>query len=374
MTKARDLSDNALGTKPKVVDAKGDLIAGTGADAADRLPVGSNGDTLVADSAASTGLRWQGSYPAGKNVLINGLLDIWQRSTSVTFSSFAYNAQDRWSNYASTSSTFAQETSVIPTGCRFSCKVTVGASAAAVQSEQVIETLNAAPYAGQTMTFSGHFQSSATPTITFVVYHSSSVDVAVGGSWTAITATSGGSGTAGASSFTRISGVYAIPSTAKSIKVLWFSSSIASAGVLYWGGMQFEAGSVPTTLVRNGATIQGELAACQRYFQRLVNGAEQQAENIGVFQCKGASTGIGSIQFLAPMRAAPTISISSAGHFFRFDSAGASLQALTALSFSQTSPRRTRVDLTWTSGTTAGDATDLIIDNVSGTMDASAEL
>ena len=216
---------------------------------------------------------------AGKNVLINGLLDIWQRGTTATVTASAYNAQDRWYNYASTSSTFARETSVIPTGCTYSCKVTVGASAAAVQSEQAIETLNAAPYAGSTMTFSGHFQSSATPTITFVVYHSSSVDVAVGGSWTAITATSGGSGTAGASSFTRISGVYAIPSTAKSIKVLWYSSSIASAGVLYWGGMQFEAGSIATQVSRNAATIQGELAACQRYYYRQT--ATQSFSNMG---------------------------------------------------------------------------------------------
>ena len=72
--------------------------------------------------------------------------------------------------------------------------------------------------------------------------------------------TSGGSGTAGASSFTRVSGVYAIPSTAKSLKVVWYSSSMASASILYWGGMQFEAGSSATQLVRNASTIAGELA------------------------------------------------------------------------------------------------------------------
>lgn len=39
-------------------DAKGDLLAGTGADAFAKLTVGTNGLTLVADSAASTGLKW----------------------------------------------------------------------------------------------------------------------------------------------------------------------------------------------------------------------------------------------------------------------------------------------------------------------------
>ena len=47
---------NAMAT---AIDAKGDLIAGTGADAFARLGVGTNGQTLVANSAAATGLEWQ---------------------------------------------------------------------------------------------------------------------------------------------------------------------------------------------------------------------------------------------------------------------------------------------------------------------------
>ena len=41
-----------------LIDAKGDLIAGTAADAVARLAVGTNGLALVADSAAATGLKW----------------------------------------------------------------------------------------------------------------------------------------------------------------------------------------------------------------------------------------------------------------------------------------------------------------------------
>jgi hypothetical protein len=40
------------------IDAKGDLIAGTAADTFARLPVGTNGQILAADSAAATGLTW----------------------------------------------------------------------------------------------------------------------------------------------------------------------------------------------------------------------------------------------------------------------------------------------------------------------------
>jgi hypothetical protein len=45
------------------IDAKGDLVAGTGADTFARLAVGANGRVLVADSAETTGLKWA---PAGK--------------------------------------------------------------------------------------------------------------------------------------------------------------------------------------------------------------------------------------------------------------------------------------------------------------------
>lgn len=41
-----------------IFDAKGDLAGGTGADTAARLPVGTNGQVLSADSAEATGLKW----------------------------------------------------------------------------------------------------------------------------------------------------------------------------------------------------------------------------------------------------------------------------------------------------------------------------
>lgn len=46
------------GIAATIVDAKGDLIAATAADTVARLPVGTNGHVLVADSSQSTGLLW----------------------------------------------------------------------------------------------------------------------------------------------------------------------------------------------------------------------------------------------------------------------------------------------------------------------------
>jgi hypothetical protein len=46
------------------IDAKGDLIAGTGADTFDRLAVGANNLVLTADSSTSTGLKYSADYTA----------------------------------------------------------------------------------------------------------------------------------------------------------------------------------------------------------------------------------------------------------------------------------------------------------------------
>jgi len=45
-------------TMATAIDAKGDLVAGTGADTFSRLAVGANGTVLTADSAETTGLKW----------------------------------------------------------------------------------------------------------------------------------------------------------------------------------------------------------------------------------------------------------------------------------------------------------------------------
>lgn len=46
------------GVAKTIVDAKGDLIVATGADAVSRLAVGANGKVLMADSAAAEGVKW----------------------------------------------------------------------------------------------------------------------------------------------------------------------------------------------------------------------------------------------------------------------------------------------------------------------------
>jgi len=56
------------------IDAKGDLVSGTGADTFARLPVGTNGQALTADSTAATGLAWATATSGGMSSLASGTL------------------------------------------------------------------------------------------------------------------------------------------------------------------------------------------------------------------------------------------------------------------------------------------------------------
>ena len=62
-----------------LIDAKGDLIAGTAADTAGRLAVGTNNYVLTADSGESTGLKWAATadptWENANNVLTNSVFN-----------------------------------------------------------------------------------------------------------------------------------------------------------------------------------------------------------------------------------------------------------------------------------------------------------
>ena len=253
---------------------------------------------------------------AGKNFIINGGFDIWQRGTTST-SAAAYGTADRWYQLIeSGSGTWAQETTVVPTGSTDSLKFTASATSS-IYPIQAIESLNATRLAGQRVTFSGQVAASTSTAMSMVVSHSSSTNVAPAGSWTNLTAVSGGTATPTSTTFVPISGVYDIPSNAKSIRVIIrTTSTIANGVVVYWGNQQLELGSVATPFSRAGGTIQGELSACQRYYFVKVAAGTQPA-TFGMASYIASNDLRGTFGFPVEMRVTPTLVATSGTNYYK---------------------------------------------------------
>ena len=258
--------------------AKGDLFTYSTTQA--RLAVGNDGDTLVADSAATTGLRWQGNFAAGKNKIINADFSIWQRGTSFnyTVTSVAYTA-DRWMiqcNLSSGTSTVSQQTFTPGTApvagyeSPFFLRVTNSSGATNVEFQQRVEDVRT--FAGQTVKLSFWAKASSTVAMANVIYQ----NFGTGGSALVTVNSSEGWQTL-TSSWARYTLTFTMPSiSGKTIGTnshlqifpMYYGSGTIASNVIDIWGVQLEAGSVATAFQTATGTIQGELAACQRYYTR----------------------------------------------------------------------------------------------------------
>jgi hypothetical protein len=91
------------------IDAKGDLVPGTGADTFARLAVGANGTVLTADSAEATGIKWAAPAGGGGLTLLATATPSAAASFQFTSISGSYkNLVMYWKNFqASAGGTFA---------------------------------------------------------------------------------------------------------------------------------------------------------------------------------------------------------------------------------------------------------------------------
>jgi Carbohydrate binding domain len=365
MTKARTLADNFAadingitagtgisggGTSGTVtvtnsmattIDTKGDLVVGTGADTFDKLAAGSNGDTLVADSSTSTGLRYNANFAAGKNKIINGDFRINQRNfTSTTTNAYGF---DRFSTvFSDGTSTYSAETftpGAAPVagyeGSNFARIVSTGQTltSAGTRLQQFIESVRT--FAGQTVTVSFYAKAgSGTPSVAcyfeqrFGTGGSPSSTVTINGQKAAIT-----------TSWARYSFTFSIPSISgktlgttndDNLRFLIMTSAgsdfnartdslgIQSVTIDLWG-VQVEAGSVATAFQTATGTLQGELAACQRYYYRQTS-----TDDIYSRFAMGSATATTNGQFLfnfpVQMRVKPSsLDISAASTFVLWD-------------------------------------------------------
>ena len=86
----------------------------------------------------------------GRNLIINGAMQVWQRTTSVTTSSSGTFSADRWASNAGASTVFSRSTDV-PTGFQYSLSV-AGATYTGIRTR--IEAADCKRIAGQEVTFS----------------------------------------------------------------------------------------------------------------------------------------------------------------------------------------------------------------------------
>jgi hypothetical protein len=252
---------------------------------------------------------------AGKNLLINGAFDIWQRGTS--FTSSAVYCADRW--YTSidnpSAGTITQQTSSLPAGFRYSirCQRNSGnTGSAAIGIAQALETSMSIPAQGKTVTFSywakaGANYSNGGSALNVRINSGTGVDqgnTAQFGGWTGYAETAPDQVIT--TTWTRYTATYNVPSNATQLGVRFFMMGSGTAAANDWfevTGVQLEINSVATQFSRAGGDIQGELAKCQRYYQVL-------GDNIYELIYGGYMTSgtVGYISFPYPvtMRTTPT--------------------------------------------------------------------
>jgi len=295
--------------------AKGDLFGYSTTQA--RVAVGNDGETLVADSSTSTGLRYQANFAAGKNKIINGDFAINQRGFSSESGGTNY-AADRWkyngsvSTWTGSINTFTPGTAPVSgyEGKNYLRMVTSGQSGTGAYAAFTTRVEDVRTFAGQTTTLSFWAKaSSGTPY--------------VAADWLQLFGTGGSSAVIGTgqkvaitTSWARYSFTFAIDSVAgktistsgdSSVQIEIFTSAgtdyntraasmgIQSATIDIWG-VQWEAGSVATSFQTATGTIQGELAACQRYYTR-----ESVTTTYAYFRSSGNATNTTQARIIVPL-------------------------------------------------------------------------
>jgi hypothetical protein len=267
-----------------------------------------------------------GQYAAGKNKIINGDFRINQRAfTSTTSAVYGF---DRWFSQASGGTvTYSAQTFTLGTapvagyeGVNFARIETTSQSAASDRAQLIQRIESVRTLAGETATVSFWAKAaSGTPKIAFEIDQS----FGSGGSPSSSVRTPAGQVTL-STSWQRYSLTVAIPSingktlgTANNDSVavnFWVSAGSdfnARTGTLgiqsntfdIWG-VQLEAGSTASDFQTATGTIQGELAACQRYYYRAT--VTTTGQHFGNGNVQDATTALFALPLPVVMRTSPT--------------------------------------------------------------------
>ena len=374
-------TDDANAIQNAIVDAKGDLIAASANDTPARLAVGNDGETLLADSATSTGLRWQPTFAAGKNKIINGDFGIWQRGTSFTNPQGVYTA-DRFSyNFNGTAAiTLSRQTFTAGTApvagyeSQYFLRVnqtTAGTGGSFNVLSQPIEDVRT--FAGQTVIVSFWAKADASRNVTIQLRQgfgsggSADVDVfsspiALTTSWARYTATLSLASLSGKTIGTN-SALY-----------VFFSLGVNTLQTVDFWGIQVEAGSVATAFQTATGTLAGELAACQRYFYQI-NGNDGGGTQVALTTATytGTTALKGFFPFPVKMRTAPSVTSSNSASYFAIGGGGGG-NADTVGSIQYVGTTGCSINFTASASSTIGYSALVLTNNASAYVALSAEL
>ena len=367
------------------VTAKGDLLAATGSGTVTNLPVGADGQILVANSASATGVAWAGpTFAAGKNKIINGDFGVWQRGTTFTNPAAGTYTADRFIisydtapsagsvaqvafDYSSSPASDKLPISGYNSSYFLRSTITTVGSATIAEIQQRIE--NVRTFAGQTVTLSFWAKADSARSSIVYLYQNS------GGTGTAYSATPTLSVT---TSWQRYSFTLSLGSIsgftigAGSSLYAVIRQAFAAGSVLDIWGVQVEAGSVATPFTTATGTFQGELAACQRYAYALTASA---AAPIGVGQANSTTAGVYTIFTPVQLRTIPSLVVSSTANQFNVtNGADTQIACATVPALNISTPNVVRVTATVASGLTAGQGSILFVNNANATFLLSAEL
>jgi hypothetical protein len=340
-----DYITQATAVNPTIIDAKGDIITATAADTPARLAVGNNGETLVADSSTSSGLRWQ--------PVLNSAFQVWQRGTTFTASSVTtgYTA-DRWLGYRSVAGgTISRQTTSDTTNlpniqyCARVARDSGNTSTATINFYNSFESVNSIPFAGQTVTLSFYARKGAN-------YSSTTTNVLLTtGTGTDQNILSGFTGQTNpiistvtpTTTWARYTYTATLATTATQISIGIIQNPLGTAGAadyLEITGVQLEVGSVATQFKTFSATLQGELAACQRYYVRSTGTGFMEH---GGGTAWSTTRNYSSVQLPVTMRVAPTsIDYSTLALY----NPSAASYAVTNLTINYAGTQRTNLDTT----------------------------
>jgi hypothetical protein len=371
----------------ELVNAKGDIITATANDLPARLAVGNNGDTLVADSSQTTGLRYN-PQNALANPVINGGFDIWQRGTSVSTTA-GYTA-DRWyANMTVSGRTVSRQTTSDTTNlpniqyCARVQRDSGGTNTSLVILSQPIETINSIPFVGKTVTMSFYARVGANFSATGSLVNANLL------SGTGTDQNQQGAGYTGQVSITadnftfsttwqRYALVGTIPANATELATTFYYTPTGTAGAADYfeiTGVQIDLGTYTATTAptfrRSGGTIQGELGACYRYFQRIQDSSGGVDGYIANAFAYGTTAAYGVMQFIAPFRVNPTTTFTS-GNYEVLQGNG-TISSLSGVSVSNPTTTTQLIGGT-TTGLTSGQALLMRTGSTAFVLDMSAEL